>query len=192
MYVKEELTERTDEEIVEMYFARSSSALEETAKKYGKFLFSVSLHILHNKQDAEECTSDAYMACWNTIPPTRPKSLRAYSGALCRNISLDKYKHNHAEKRGGGKTETLLSEIGEFLPADNETYDEDGAAEIINGFLETLKKKERVIFVRRYWFADDIKEIAAKTGEKEGTVKSLLFRLRIRLKEKLEQEGIRP
>jgi RNA polymerase sigma-70 factor (ECF subfamily) len=188
------LTEITDEEIVEMYFARSSSALEETANKYGKFLFSVSYHILHNKLDAEECTSDAYMACWNTIPPTRPQSLRAYSGALCRNISLDKYKHTHAEKRGGGKTETLLSEIEEFLPAEGAgaDYGENEAAEVINKFLATLNKKERVIFVRRYWFADDVKEIAARTGEKEGTVKSLLFRLRKRLKEKLEEEGITP
>jgi RNA polymerase sigma-70 factor (ECF subfamily) len=181
---------RSDEEIVAMYFSREQGAIEATADKYGKLLYAISVHIVHDKRDAEECVADAYLACWNTIPPTQPRSLKAYSGALCRNISLDKYKRAHAGKRGGGKTETLLSEIEEFLPADGTDYEENEAAAVINEFLSGLKKKERVIFVRRYWYADDVKEIAARLGEKEGTVKSLLFRLRQRLKKKLEEEGI--
>ena len=98
----------------------------------------------------------------------------------------------HAQKRGGGKTETLLSEIEEFLPAEGQgsDYEENAAAEAINDFLSSLKTEERIVFVRRYWFSDDIKEIAARMGFSESKVKSLLFRLRGKLKEKLLREGI--
>lgn len=181
----------TDEEIVEMYFSRNQTALNATAEKYGGFLRAVSFNILHSASDAEECVSDTYLACWSTVPPTRPRSLKAYAGTLCRNISFDRYKRLHAQKRGGGRTETLLSEIGDFLPVDGAAdYDEDGAAECINAFLASLKKAERVVFVRRYWFSDDVKEIAARTGFSESKVKSMLFRLRKRLKENLVREGI--
>ena len=182
----------TDEEIVELYFSRNQTALSATAERYGGFLRAVSVSILHNGRDAEECVSDTYLACWNTIPPERPRSLKAYAGALCRNISFDCYKRSHAQKRGGGKTETLLSEIEEFLPAEGQgsDYEENAAAEAINDFLSSLKTEERIVFVRRYWFSDDIKEIAARMGFSESKVKSLLFRLRGKLKEKLLREGI--
>lgn len=187
-----EETRMTDEEIVELYFCRNQTALSATAERYGGFLRAVSVNILHNGRDAEECVSDTYLACWNTIPPERPRSLKAYAGALCRNISFDCYKRSHAQKRGGGRTETLLSEIEEFLPAEGQgsDYEENAAAEAINDFLSSLKTEERVVFVRRYWFSDDVKEIAARMGFSESKVKSLLFRLRGKLKEKLIREGI--
>ena len=102
----------TDEEIVGKYFLRDQSALSATAEKYGGFLRAVSVNILHNGSDAEECVSDTYLACWNTIPPENPRSLKAYAGTLCRNISFDCYKRAHAQKRGGGRTEMLLGDRG--------------------------------------------------------------------------------
>ena len=119
----------TDEEIVEMYLSRNPTALNVTAEKYGGFLYAISMNVIHSRADAEECVTDAYLACWNTIPPEKPRSLKAYAGALCRNISFDRYKRAHAQKRGGGKVETLLSEVEEFLPAEGfgSDYGEDKA-----------------------------------------------------------------
>jgi len=180
----------TDEEIVALYLSRNQNALDATAEKYGGFLCAVSVNILHSRADAEECVADAYLACWNTIPPEMPRSLKAYAGALCRNISLDRYKRLHAQKRGGGQTETLLSEIENFLPSGKCDYAEDKAADVINAFLSSLKQEERVVFVRRYWFCDEVKEIAERVNFSESKVKSMLFRLRKRLKIKLLREGI--
>ena len=181
----------SDGEIVERYLSRDESALSATAERYGGFLLAVSMNVLHSRADAEECVSDTYLACWNTVPPARPNSLKAYLGALCRNISLDRYKRLHAEKRGGGRTAILLSEIAEFLPAEAD-YEEGPAAEVINEFLGTLAGAERIVFVRRYWYADDVREVAARTGFSESKVKSMLFRLRKKLRKKLISEGIGP
>ena len=52
----------TDEEIVELYFSRNQTALSATVERYGGFLRAVSVNILHNGRDAEECVSDTYLA----------------------------------------------------------------------------------------------------------------------------------
>ncbi|MFQ7076815.1 MAG: RNA polymerase sigma factor [Christensenellaceae bacterium] len=110
-------------------------------------LRAVSVNILHNGSDAEECVSDTYLACWNTIPAENPRSLKAYAGTLCRYISFGCYKRAHAQKRGGGRTEMLLSEIEDFLPAEGSgaDYEETDAAEAINEFLSSLKSAQRVV-----------------------------------------------
>ena len=47
-----------------------------------------------------------------------------------------------------------------------------------------------MIFVRRYWYADSIEEIANNLNMSKNTVSNRLLRLRERLRESLEKEGI--
>lgn len=60
-----------EQEILELFFSRSEQAIRELDDKYGKVCHSLSYHILNNRQDAEECVSDAYLGMWNAIPPAR-------------------------------------------------------------------------------------------------------------------------
>lgn len=68
---KEEIT-LEDNEIIELYWQRSQRAITETDGKYGGRLQTLSMNILHDRQDAEECVNDTYHATWNTLPPQRP------------------------------------------------------------------------------------------------------------------------
>lgn len=52
-----------------------------------------------------------------------------------------------------------------------------------------LPQEKRVIFVLRYWYLYSTAEIARKIGCREGSVSSILSRLRKQLKTHLEQEG---
>ena len=63
-------------------------------------------------------------------------------------------------------------------------------ARIIEAFLDTLTAKERVIFMRRYWYLSPIAEIAEDCSMSESKVKMSLFRSRKALKKALEEEGI--
>lgn len=63
-------------------------------------------------------------------------------------------------------------------------------AAAINRFLETLDAESRKIFVRRYFWAEPVKELAGNLNISEGKVKSQLFRMRAKLKMHLEKEGI--
>ena len=51
----------TDENIIELFFARSEQGIRELDIKYGKDFHNLSYHIVGSRQDAEECVNDAYL-----------------------------------------------------------------------------------------------------------------------------------
>ena len=183
-----------DEEIIELYWQRSEQAITETEQKYGAFCRKIAMNILHSPEDSEECVSDAYLGVWNAIPPQRPNIFSAFLGKITRNISLHRYQKNRAAKRGGGEMEPLLSELEGCLPArenvEDQVFGSRAAAAALNHFLEGLSQEHRVIFVRRYWYADPIGEIAERMGMSQSKVTSILYRIRKWLRDYLEKEEI--
>ena len=100
-----------DEKIIALYWQRDQSAIDETDKKYGVQLRGLSYGILSDREDAEECVSDTYMAVWNSLPPQRPKRLRAYAAAIVCNLSLRRVRDRYSKKRGGGEVALALEEL---------------------------------------------------------------------------------
>ena len=152
-----------DNKILDLYWERSEVAIIETANKYSRYCHYISYNILHNDKDAEECVNDTYLNAWNSIPPQRPTRLSTYLGKITRNISLNRYKHFTAEKRGCGQTELALSELENCIPVTQcveQATDEVILVESINQFLYALPKIKRTVFVRRYWYLSSIRDIA--------------------------------
>ena len=182
-----------DSQIIELYWARSETAIAETSSKYGGFLRSIAWNILRSHDDAEECVNDTYLRTWNAIPPARPTAFRAWLGRIARNLSLDRWKQGRAQKRGGDGTEVLLGELDACVPAPHGTEKilEDGEiAAAISAFLRALPPESRIIFLRRYWYGEDLAAIAAGLGCGLGKVKSSLFRTRNALRAYLEKEEV--
>ena len=105
-----------DARIIELYWQRDEGAIQETDTKYGAFCQRIAMNILSSFEDCEECVSDTYGRCWDTMPPQRPVSLRAYVGAIVRNLSISRYRALRAQKRYNG-AEVLLSELEDSVPA---------------------------------------------------------------------------
>ena len=182
-----------DNKILELYFNRSESAIAETKQKYGNYCLTIATNILGNSQDAEECVNDTYMKAWGTIPPQRPPSFRLFLGKIVRNLSLNKMKAQGTQKRGGGETPLLLSEMEGCVPSARNVEDEVDVqilAGVIDDFLSNIRKEDRVFFVRRYRYADTISAIAKRYSVGESKVKMSLSRTRNKLKGQLEKEGI--
>ncbi|MGL4374196.1 MAG: RNA polymerase sigma factor [Turicibacter sp.] len=181
-----------DEQIIELYIARSELAIIESKNKFGRFCKTIAFNILSNKSDAEECENDTYLAAWNTIPPTRPDKLSAFLGRLTRNIALSKYDYNTAQKRYG-KFDLILDELEELV-SDGESieaiYDALQTSKAISNFLRKINEENRVLFVRRYWYCESIADLAKRYGISESKVKSSLYRTRKKLKHYLQGEGI--
>lgn len=182
-----------DEKIIELYNARSESAIAETDSKYGSICRCISFNILSNREDAEECVNDAYLNVWDAIPPHYPRSLSAFLSKIVRNLSLNRLKMRSSQKRGNGEYDVALSEI-ETVLADaqcvDEQIDEIFLREKLNLFLETLPKQTRAVFIGRYWYFDSIKEISKKTGFSVSKTKMILLRTRNDLKKFLENESV--
>ena len=182
-----------DSAIVDLYWAREERALTESDGKYGSYCRRIAANILNSPEDAEECVNDTWLRAWHAMPPHRPGALGACLGKITRNLSLDRYKHSRAEKRGGGQVAAALEELGESVPGGTQPEQELAAAElsrVLDRFLRNLPEKDCCMFLRRYWYVDSIQEIALRYGMAEGSVKSNLFRVRQRLKRFLEEEGI--
>lgn len=182
-----------DSKIIDLYWERSETAINETEKKYSRHCHSISFNILHNDEDAKECINDTFYRAWNAMPPNRPNCLAVFLGKITRNLSLDKYKKYTAEKRGLGQMELALSELDDCVPSGSnveQDIDEKELAEILNSFLESLPKQKRIMFVQRYWYLMTTKAIAEHSSKSESQVKSALFRTRKTLKAFLEKEGI--
>lgn len=104
-----------DTTIVQLYWDRDERAIPATSGKYGNYCNSIAWNILGNREDAEECVNDTYLCAWTSMPPHRPRVLSAFLGKLTRNLSLNRYKHHTAEKRGGGEAPAVLDEIAELV-----------------------------------------------------------------------------
>jgi len=183
-----------DNTIIEMYADRNQSAISETAAKYGSYCKVIAMNILGNREDAEECTNDTYMSAWNAIPPQKPLNLKAFLGKIARNLSLSKYRKNTAKKRSSGECELILDELADYLPSikDNveNLVDSKLTAEIISEFLRDLSYEQRAVFMRRYWYMDSVADVAYHFNISESKAKSMLMRVRNRLKIHLEDKGI--
>lgn len=179
-----------DSQIISMLFDRNDKALGIVSDKYGALLYRLSDNILNCPEDSVECVNDTYLAVWNTIPPQRPNPFVAFICRITRNLSLKKLREKTAQKRSA---ETLPIHELEFALADgnfDEGLDTRELARLLDRFLDTLDKENRVIFVKRYWFCDGITEIAKATALSESNVYQKLSRTRKQLRTFLEKEGV--
>ena len=181
-----------DEKIIELFFRRDQQAIRELDMKYGKICHSISYSIAGSRQDAEECVNDAYLGAWNAIPPARPDPLLTYIVKIVRNISLKAYWRKEAARRSARYT-VALEEMEGCIPDRKRLEDEIDAGElarIIGEFLDTLTYENRVIFMRRYWFADSYGDIAGLVGLSEKNVSVRLTRIRGKMRRYLMEREV--
>ena len=182
-----------DAQIVELFFARNETAIEETAKKYSKYCYSIAYNILTNRSDAEETVSDTYLGAWRAIPPHKPQRLNTFLGKITRRLALLKWKARNAQKRGGGETALALEELGECISGEDtpeRMMEMKELSQYLNAFIKTLPETEQRVFVCRYWYLYSVKTIASQFSYSESKVKSMLSRTRKKLRCYLQKEGI--
>lgn len=184
-----------DSQIVALYFQRSEQAINETAKKYGSYCYSIAYNILQNRQDAEEAVSDTYLGAWATIPPHKPVQLATFLGKIARRTAIKRYQHSRTQKRGGGEVALALEELSECLSdgkSPESAMENAELTKLLNEFLRKLPQTERQVFLGRYWYFDPIDTIAKRFGFTQSKVKSMLARTRKKLYTTLQREGITP
>lgn len=181
-----------DNGIIQLYWDRNDRAIKATSEKYGHYCKAIARNILHNEEDAEECVNDTYLNAWNAMPTHWPEQLETFLGKITRNLSFNKYKYNHTEKRGGGEIVFVLDELTDCISDVDHVesvIDRQELIKSINSFVKNLPAKKRNIFVRRYWYADSVLSIANDYGMLQGTVSKILERTRKQLKVYLTERG---
>ncbi len=170
-----------DSRIVDLYWARSESAIAETAAKYGKHCYAIAFNILADPQDADESVNDTYLGAWNSMPANRPSMLRTYLAKITRNISLKRWRDKTRGKRGGGEVALVLEELEDCIPSRTSVEEEVNMSELsktLDVFIAGLPEAERQVFLCRYWYLDSIEKICRDFHFSSSKVKSMLYRTR--------------
>ena len=181
-----------DQRIIELFLARDEQAIKELQQKYGNYCQTVAEAILADRADAEEAVNDTWLRVWNSVPPQRPQVLKLFLAKITRNLALNIYRNRKSQKRGGGEAALALEELGECIPAQGDVQDALNARElgrVIQKFLQTQPRRERSMFLCRYFGIESLPDIAVRHGVTEGNARKILTRTRHKLKEYLTKEG---
>ncbi len=179
-----------DTGIIRLLWERSERAIDALAKRFGSRLMGIAMNILGIRQDAEEAVNDTYLAVWNTVPPQKPDPLAGYVYRTGRNISLTRLKYITAEKRDS-RYDLSIDELANCIPAPalDEHVEARELGMAINRFLGTLSPDNRALFLRRYWFGDEMKVIAKDLNLRPNAATVRLGRIRTQLRTHLIKEG---
>lgn len=183
----------TDDRIIDLYLARNENAITETSGKYGKRLYKLSLQIVTDSGSAEECVNDTWLKTWESIPPHEPRDyFFAFIAKITRSLSLSVYRKTMAKKRSANVA-SLTDELEQCVGGSDQIaqkVDDMHFGESINRFLGKLSDEKRDMFVRRYWYMDDVVAIAERHNCSQTRVTTELYRIRKKLKAHLEADGI--
>lgn len=177
-----------DKGIIRLFFERSEKAITELLNKYGRLSRSLARGMLLSEEDCEECINTACMRVWSAIPPKIPENLGGYFCRIVRNIAISEY--HRSKKRAENETETELYEIIPDTRTVELLYESERISELINEFLKKQNKKNRRIFVSRYYLSLSLSAIGGSLGMSESAVKSRLYRIRCELKKFLQERGV--
>ncbi|MBO4696319.1 MAG: sigma-70 family RNA polymerase sigma factor [Lachnospiraceae bacterium] len=177
-----------DNQIIDLFFQRNQQGIAETDRKYSRYLQAIAYRILGNREDAEECVNDALNSAWNSIPPQKPTVFRMFLAKLTRNRAINRYNEEHAKKRGSGEMTMALEELSECIAGGSDPEKTVLAEELskeIRAFVRALPEREGDVFLRRYFFLEDVKSIALRYGISQNNVSVILNRTRKKLHDHL-------
>lgn len=189
----EQQTVITDEQIIELYWQRNETAIQETDRKHGKLLFGIAYNILHDRLDCEECQNDTYLSVWNAIPPTRPIKFPAFITQIMRNIAINRFKEKTSKKRIPSELTVSMDDVNDILRSDEtvETeYEAEEVGKIINNYIRQLSERQRYIFIDRFYLAEPVDTIANDLSISVPTVYREIDRIKQGLKLHLERNDI--
>ncbi len=181
-----------DSHIIGLFWCRDEQAIQETQQKYGAYCTAIANNVLLCHEDSQECVQDALLRLWDTIPPQRPRCLQAYLGRITRNLAVNQLRSMCAQRRGGGIQHMPLEELRELVSGQGDPpteLEKRRLADSISVFLRSISPEQRRLFVKRYWYAEPLSQVASDAGFTEDKVRNVLFRLRKKLKKHLEREG---
>ena len=162
--------------------------IQELQQAYGPYCVTIVSRILDDPRDREECLNDVWLRVWKSLECHDPTNIKGWLGAISRNCALTRLRQL-------GKRSQLLEECAEELvfvlqdgPA--EQLESKLLGEAISRFLQTQPERHRIVFLRRYWYADSVEQAARHMGWSVSKTKTVLFRMRLKLKDDLKKEGL--
>lgn len=175
-----------EQEIIAWIRSRDERGAEALLKHYGPLMRYIITPILPNRQDQDDCLSEAAMRVWDKIELYDPAcgTWSAWLTALTRNAAL-----NHArQNRRHGNPDAVSSETPSPEPTPEERILQQERKTALQQALQQLSPSERTLFYRKYYYLQSTAQIASELGMTERAVEGRLYRLKKQLRKALGGE----
>lgn len=187
-YISEGVTWMNDEKIIAMIAEKQQLGIEQLSKKYSAYANKVALSFFSSPQDAEECINDALWDVWKSESISEIKNLKAFIATCVRRRAVDMLRTNNAQKRSRNMT-AILDELEGVcgMQTTESAFESREIGRTIEEFIRLLDPPDRDIFLMRYFYGMEIKEISHRLFLGRNAVDKRLSKCRKKLKNKLEE-----
>ena len=152
------------------------------------------LYLLGNRENAEDITQETFIKAWEHRSELRPKTARAWMLKCAQNLCFNLLKRQkfqvHLTEDNNTDVETALETLmhahsGRSNPMPDEIVIQQELKDSVHCAIKKLPPDMRTVIIMRELNGMSFKEIAEVLEQPEGTVKSLVFRARKKLRELL-------
>ena len=181
-------THPSDRALVDAALAHRPGAFERLVREHQGLCWHIIQRMVRNPEDTRKLCQDTFLRVHQCLHQYRGESaLKSWIGRVAYTIALRHLQHKRIplaeahDDDGAPLVETVADDFDlEAAWADAET------AQQLHRAIEALPPLQRTVLTLYYLEENTIPEIAHITGLASGTIKSHLFRSRLRLREALE------
>lgn len=185
-----------DNDIVELLKARDQRSIEWIAQRYEKLIRYIAVTILRDRETSvEECINDVYLKLWTHGAgyDFEKASFKTYLKAITRNTALNYLRklRRLEELEGMDEADTIQSEYIDYSQNLEQKVIFQEEVSVLNRIITSLRKKDRELVLRRFYYLQSTRQIAGAMGMSENAVDSKLSRLRKKMKKQYDREVAR-
>ncbi len=165
----------SDGALVERVVARDESALAQLYDRYSGMVSAVAMRVLRDAGAVEEILQDIFYQLWRNAAQFDPSrgSLAAWLLVSTRNRAISRLRRKNPGEPAGESQELLMNRIA--FPFHLETaVTQQQLLSKVKGAMESLPQAQREAVELAYFEGLTHSEIAKRTGEPLGTVKTRL------------------
>jgi RNA polymerase sigma-70 factor (ECF subfamily) len=184
----DDIRNSNDRELVDAVLANRPGAFERLVREYQGLCWHIIQRMVRNPEDARELCQDTFLRVHQCLHQYRHESaLKSWIGRIAWTIALRHRQRKRiplldlADENGA----FALENIGDGFDLELSYAEEEGRRHL-NQAIEKLSPIQRTLLTLYHLEEVPIPEIARITGLANGTIKSHLFRARLRLRGALQ------
>ncbi len=177
-----------DSLLVERVRHGEKAAFATLVESYQKPVYNLAYRMLGNAGEAEDATQEAFLRAYARLGSyNNTKPFKTWLFAIASHHCIDRLRKRRLIWLSLDATLPPHPALSDSRPGPEESAVQSERQEMVQQMLSTLKPKDRIMVVLRYWYDHSYEEIAEVTGASVSAVKSRLHRARNALAESLTE-----
>ena len=150
--------------------------------QYQDYVFSVTMKVLKNREEAEEAAQDSFVKAFRALANFEQRSkFGTWLYQIAWRTAIDRYRSRPRASQSLDDDQSFL-QVADHGVTPEQQLQKQNARSLIEQALEKMRPQDATLLTLYYLNEQSVKEIAEITGLTESNVKVKLFRLRDALK----------